>query len=186
MSPGPVVTLVGLRRLLLNFLTVLSLLSCVAVVTLWVRSYWYGEHFAVQDSSAGTAWGAFSGRFMVERTRALAPYSYPPISGVEHHRSAPIDLDTARPPAMASDRGSFGFRLIAVRKPEETRSILVFPCWVVAAAASLLPIRWVVSFRRRSRHRHRARGGLCSGCGYDLRATPGRCPECGTPATPPA
>ena len=63
-----------------------------------------------------------------------------------------------------------------------TRSTLVGPtillvrCWKIAAGCTVLPIVWGI---RRCRSRAIAADLHCGVCGYDLRATPDRCPECG-------
>jgi hypothetical protein len=54
---------------------------------------------------------------------------------------------------------------------------LIAPWWFFVALFSFLPAARIIGFvRARLQHRE----GCCEACGYDLRATPDICPECGT------
>jgi hypothetical protein len=53
------------------------------------------------------------------------------------------------------------------------------PCWLLVLVAGAWPAARALP---RIRRRRRRRLGLCPACGYNLRATPDRCPECGVPA----
>jgi hypothetical protein len=78
---------------------------------------------------------------------------------------------------VMSERG-FGFGAIKDSSTFVLRRAWM-PYWalmlVTAPLAAALPIK----FARRMRRRHRHRKGLCLRCGYDLRASTDRCPECG-------
>lgn len=54
---------------------------------------------------------------------------------------------------------------------------VVFPLWLIPVAV-LIPVVMAGIFMA-LRRRRRVRRGLCPACGYDLRASPGKCPECG-------
>jgi hypothetical protein len=55
---------------------------------------------------------------------------------------------------------------------------IAMPIWFLLPFFGFLPGRVIV---KRLRERRHARVGMCRVCGYDLRASPQRCPECGTP-----
>jgi hypothetical protein len=65
------------------------------------------------------------------------------------------------------------------------RDLVQAPHLLVILVLLILPMAWVARRRWESYEaRMAAKRGKCVKCGYDLRATPERCPECGTiPAT---
>jgi hypothetical protein len=172
-----------MKRRLLNLLTALSLLLCVAVCVLWVRSY-----FASDELIAA----AFGGRFTANTAWGRAVAQYQTIDGEGFGRELRWVRDKPRHsspswPYGRSRWGRLGFSferhaLTGVGERAGAARVLHFPFWSVAAAASVAPLTGGVAALRRRHGRLRRVRGHCPICGYDLRATPGRCPECGTTA----
>jgi predicted Zn-ribbon and HTH transcriptional regulator len=73
--------------------------------------------------------------------------------------------------------------------PEDTTVVersVAFPHWLLIVASGSVPLWRLARVGMGSLRRRRpGHDQLCRSCGYDCRATPGRCPECGTPAFPP-
>jgi hypothetical protein len=177
-----------MKRRLLNLLTLLSLLLCVAACVLWVRSYWVGD-FVGHDRVAGGRPHAY--RYSAGVSTGVGKVSVDTlwVNMARHNNIAPYSDWRWVPQRPASDptvgsiglpgpRKWLGFSYETSSGPMARARRVTFPLWAAAVLAAVFPT-W-----RLSRSRRRYSPGLCLKCGYDLRATPGRCPECGTEPSP--
>jgi hypothetical protein len=161
---GWAVTVWPMRRRIFTLVSMLSMLLFAVTTGIWIWSYkapspWpYDAGIRVTNSGQGTSqW--------VWRTRFLSRGGF---GCVEHTRYL------GQYEITGSDN-----------------TIWWVPLWPLIIASGVLPAIWLAPMARAaartaltrvSHSVRRSRAGRCVACGYDLRATPGRCPECGTAA----
>jgi hypothetical protein len=171
-------------RRLFTVLSALSLLLCVATVMLWVSGQ--SKTLLSRSSAPGRSfkitWGESSGVFVVTTFENPAQYG--------EHSGDPREagwLATRR-----DSKGSFaGVRWETVHLFDSNRHagwlwmahegvvrIVSVSPGLLAGAFALPPALWLARAVLMPGRRRR-RAGVCRSCGYDLRATPDRCPECG-------
>jgi hypothetical protein len=176
----------AMKRRLFQFLSALSLLLFMAAVSLWVRGQWVGD-FIWHNGGRG-ATGVFIARGHVMLTRRtistfnpITPGVGPPPWEISHERP-PRDLLTTMNDLYGSGNytrhAGFAWGVTREAGLVITRDATA-PLWPLILATIILPmitLRRVISdYRRRRRHG----AALCPQCGYDLRASLERCPECG-------
>jgi hypothetical protein len=169
-----------MARRLFTALSALSLLLCVATLALWVRSYESLHDW--QWSSAEGYWSVTVSRgvWRLHGAEVIGPGWTTTSRGLQHYRAPGAPDLTADPLYPRPGVGPWGGCGWAAHRDHNSAVWYVYsPGWLAPLAASALPLRWWVLYRGRWRRERRRGRGHCPACGYDLRATPGRCPECG-------
>jgi hypothetical protein len=158
-----------MTRRFANFLTAAALLLCAAVLFSWVTSF-LPEQF----------------HFRSHKGRLLLVFAAKHHAHLFDESSRDIPLDDAVQSVYAYTAGEpgathFRFAGFEIALTDRTYGVWFFavPHWALALPLGAASGWGLWAARRR---RRRAAAGQCLRCGYDLRASGGRCPECGTPA----
>lgn len=166
-----------MRRILFNLLSALSLSLCLGTAFLWARSYDVTDRLSRHDGRTETGLISAAGEIGYFRREPADP-EHP--HGLEHTVGPPRGLPLEPPPPFgrAFLRHFDQPRLDPITGGGRQHGFLVAH-WLLLALAALLPLAWPLAWNRRRIQRARAARGLCPKCGYDIRSTPDRCPECG-------
>jgi hypothetical protein len=194
-----------MKRRLLNFLTLLSLPLLLVFLTAWVGSYRREAFFSYRGDHEYEAW-ASSGQMRLDvNFRYVTPIADAdrfwdsPALGPERpdpwedmFRGCLCGTSKSPRPIQLPAGDVLGFYFSSGQTiygssepPVRVRGVhteVYAPLWAFPLLFSLPAAGGIV---RRIRARRRPAPGCCLACGYDLRATPGRCPECGAGAPAP-
>jgi len=158
-----------------------SLLLCVGTVVLWAHSYTASETCSWCRETWEISLSASRGRvafYWVEPSNDEGSNYH---VGFRHAHIRPAaGFDLYMPQGVGTNWAVFdggGFSLVGGQWDELRHWSLVVPCWfLVVMLASLTAFRYLWATRATCDQAL----CQCSRCGYDLRASKDRCPECGT------
>jgi hypothetical protein len=158
-----------MKRRLFNLAAAVSLVMMLALAALWVRSYWardalwivlrrgHPEHLACVST--------ISGQLQLALVRPPDDYK------ARHRLRYACDRDSISF-FEPSDLWAFSSERVGAGAFVPWRVQLPIWCPLISAMIPLATL-WRLLPRTHAQ-------GKCATCGYDLRATPERCPECGT------
>jgi hypothetical protein len=183
-----------MRRLALYGLVVLSSLLLAACALNWIHSIFYSETLILVRGRNVYAIDNFNGELALWHGEFVPTKSYPDGLHHEHwgRQSSKQTLQFSQDNLSGSEVAFGGFAITTQRHFPSTGTQTFIPQYVARHVAVVLP-SWFLTILfgalpaatvyRWARTRRRHGEGHCEVCGYDLRATADRCPECGTPLT---
>jgi hypothetical protein len=183
-------------RKLLGALAILSWGACLLSGVVWIRSYLARDLLPQEIMHSGAQLQSWDGRlfmvyFAITNSQGVARAYVGAGGDTIPHVPLPHGVRLAYAPtlqlAAARPSNFFGFDSAVIAEKTTTSSGTVLqsfsirvysvPYWAVFAMILFLNCPIILLWRRT---RIRIAAGCCQKCGYDLRATPDLCPECGT------
>ena len=189
--------MVVMKWSLFNGASLVSLLLGLALAVLWARSFTGIDSMRYENGSSiqiRSRAGALQVHVIRAKGAAVEPgwsYRRSPLGDQPAPRGGPAL------PGVRTDWRLLGFAYAAgAPVPPEQRGAGIWiaapfwrvtvPHWFPLCLTLALPALWTRAAVRRRRARRRLDQGRCADCGYDLRSSPDRCPECGAVAAQPA
>jgi len=181
------------RRRLVNLVTAASAVLFLIAAAVWVRSYYVTDEVRLDSHRIGTSqifvryWNCWHGKGGI--TAMYEVGSYPQQGWLDTFNREPLDefkynrKDLLPPSYPLMDDSpslmhSLGFGVYrggpSAEDSHAVQTAVTVPLYAICIVLLILPALYV-----RKRFRCQV-AGSCAKCGYDLCATPERCPECGT------
>lgn len=161
-------------RKIFNLTVWVCLVLCLATVAVWEESHSQMTRWAYHTIPSR------KGDLRILRIKSNNGSIDISVSQARASPGAEIDTGWASGPPHANLGQrfcGFGWRMGPDYK------FLLVPYWAILSVLAVPPLIAASLRYRELIRRDRVRRHLCEHCGYDLRATPDRCPECGTEAS---